>query len=186
MIFLIFISVLSVFSVLLYYTISINSDYNILENYESFIFGGTAGSLSARKNKCQYSVVTSGSGSFQLQCNRGTITFKGAILSEQTKNSLANCRSEADKLNKVNENYTLYQISYSESQTCNSQQTQCNITLSSINSTSYPYVSYAYSCSGSQYPVGSITFTDETILYVTVSIDLFIILFFLIFLGSEN
>lgn len=52
MIFLIFVSVLSVFSVLLYYMVAINSDYNILENYESFIFGGTAGSLSARKSKC--------------------------------------------------------------------------------------------------------------------------------------
>ena len=160
MIFLIFISILSVFSVLLYYMVTANSDYNIFDNYESFIFAGTTGSLSARKTKCEYSKIESNSASFSLSCNRGTIFKNKPIASEQTKNSLTNCRSELDKINQINENYTLYQISYTEAKVCNTDNTQCNITLTSINATTYPYAAYPFSCSDSQYPLGAITFTD--------------------------
>ena len=55
MIFLIFVGVLSAISTLLYFMVAINTDFDILANYEHFIFSGTVGILSARNNQCQYS-----------------------------------------------------------------------------------------------------------------------------------
>ena len=52
MCFFIFISILSVFSVLLYYMISINNGFDLTGNYANFVFAGTAGSLSAERFKC--------------------------------------------------------------------------------------------------------------------------------------
>ena len=55
MIFFIFVGVLSVISTLLYFMVAINTDFDVLINYENFIFSGTVGILSARNNQCEYS-----------------------------------------------------------------------------------------------------------------------------------
>jgi hypothetical protein len=90
--FLVFASVLSAFSILLYFLASVESGIDVSDNYQNFIFSGTVGSLSSEAMKCDYSVLDNGKASFNLKCNSGVLQIGWFIYSEETLNSIQNCR----------------------------------------------------------------------------------------------
>ena len=67
---------------------------------------------------------------------------------------------------------------------------KCNVTVT-MSSTeyddeAYSYASYAYECVHLEYNLGNLTLSSPILTYIVLGIDIIIIVFFLIFLFSED
>jgi hypothetical protein len=77
------------------YWVAIKNGFTTTVDYQTFLYSTTLGSFSSQHMKCQYQKIPTGgsSVSFTLSCPYGRLNAFGSVYSNQSLNTLYNCKN---------------------------------------------------------------------------------------------
>jgi hypothetical protein len=109
------------------YWVGLKNEVNPIQNYQNFFFATTIGTFTANDLKCKYAVNNQRKFEFNLTCSVGSILKYSPVFTENTEESIGNCRVETQKfLSKDDQSKIIPNTSYTINQAdCNSS--PCNV-----------------------------------------------------------
>lgn len=169
------IGVVSLFSCGACIWVAVDNDFNPLSSLQTFLYSGTMGAFSSEYIHCQYEIVNNSSVQFQVECPYGMVSIIGATYSNQSSNTLYNC-----KIQQQNYLNSIFVVNGNIVQNCTDNACSASIT---INNTSNPFrtIAYSYQCLDQKYTLGSISVSSSALIYFVVALDMLTCVLFVVF-----
>ena len=188
-----FMGLLSLLSCAICYAVAFQSNIETTKTYQNFLFSTTYGAFGANKYQCSYSTLntTTNEAIFNLNCPSGSINRFQAVFSNESLNSLFNCRNQRKKLQYKDVNYKTQSFILLNSTACdNNDSSKCQEKLTFNANTKVvnncKTIAYNYQCLDSMYYFsGKLHFKAEYFFYAVVAIDFFIFVWLIIFMRCE-
>ena len=184
----VFFTLLAILSCAVCVAVAEDNGFDPLADYTTFFYSTSYGAFSAASNKCQYGLIDTATNqvSFSLSCSHGSLNSSvtsnviPAIVSNESLNSLYNCRQERLNLENSKNLANDYLVTQVKTTTSNT----ASITLTLNNGSYATTVAYLYECYDNTYNIGTISTSSDNFFYFVVAVDFAITFFFLFFFCS--